>query len=126
MERYLCIIRRPAPLDPPSTDSERAAALDALDRGGQLLAAFAPDRDESGVVVRVRAGQVSVAVAAPESAPVDAVFVLQARDLNEAIHLAARDPGARHGLVEVRLLGKLGPSWRFSLARESLLPTRES
>ena len=111
MERYLCIVRRPAPVDPPSTDSERAAVLDALDRGGQLLAVFAPDRDESGVVVRVRAGQVSVAVSAPaDSAPIDAVFVLQARDLNEAIHLAAHDPGARHGLVEVRLLRTLGPS----------------
>ncbi len=83
--------------------------LDDLGRAGQLVASFALEPAPAGVVVRVRAGAVSIALAESADAfPVDAVFVLEARDLNEAIHLAARDPGARRGVVEVRPLRSSG------------------
>jgi hypothetical protein len=108
MRRYLCIVRLP-PGDRPAIDAERGATLEALRRTGQLTAAAGLEPADAGVVVRVRAGHASVAITAPtDGSTIDAVFVIEARDLNEAIQLAARDPGARHGLVEVRPLRTFG------------------
>jgi len=55
-------------------------------------------------VVRQRNGKVSVTdgpfVETKET--LGGFFMLTARDLNEAIQLASKIPGARHGSVEVR------------------------
>jgi hypothetical protein len=105
MKRYLCVVRLPMGMDTPSFESERETAMEDLRRGGRLLAESELQHGSAGVVVRVRAGHVSVTVAPPEDgSALDAAFILQARDLNEAIQLAARHPGARHGVVEIHPL----------------------
>jgi hypothetical protein len=91
----------------PSIQPERDVVLGELRRAGHLVAAAGLEPAGAGVVVRARAGHLSLEVRAQGPA-VDAVFVLEARDLNEAIQLAARDPGARHGVVEVRPLRSFG------------------
>ena len=108
--KYFCIVRRLAASGPRAANEvAREAALDELRRSGQLLAAATLEPSGAGVLVRVRAGHASVAVAVPDDCRgLEAFFVLEARDLNEAIHLAARDPGARHGQVEVRPLRSFG------------------
>jgi hypothetical protein len=99
--RYLCLVRDVAQLSNP----ERGATVDELRRSGHLLMAEALEPPSAGVLVRVRGGLVSLTAGAPtEEHPIVAFFLLDARDLNEAIHLAARDPAARHGVIEVRPL----------------------
>ena len=100
---YLCLVHRP-PTDrrAEAAGAARATVHDDLRRMGQLLDAAALEPAE-GVLVRVRAGDLSIAPApATAGGELDAFFILEARDLNDAIQLAARDPGARHGTIEVR------------------------
>jgi hypothetical protein len=54
--------------------------------------------------VRVRKGKVSTSDGpfAETKEQLGGYYLLQARDLNEAIQIAARIPGARFGAVEVR------------------------
>jgi hypothetical protein len=54
--------------------------------------------------LRVRAGKPSTTDGpfAETKEQLGGYFVLEARDLNEAIRIAAKIPGARHGCVEVR------------------------
>jgi hypothetical protein len=101
--RYLCLVHGPGPALGP----DRAAALGDLERRGHLVAAGALEPPAAGVVVRLRGGLVSVADCAPRGHGILAYFVLDARDLNEAIQLAARDPAARDGAIEVRPLRPL-------------------
>jgi hypothetical protein len=103
--RYLCLVRDAAQ---PSTP-ERGATVDELRRSGHLIIAAALEPPSDGVLVRVRGGLVSVAPGPPEGEhPVVAFFLLDARDLNEAIQLAARDPAARTGALELRPVQSIG------------------
>jgi hypothetical protein len=58
--------------------------------------------------VRVRHGEVSIAggPAAETHEQLAGVCLIEARDLNEAIRLAARMPEARQGSIEVRPLAE--------------------
>jgi hypothetical protein len=58
----------------------------------------------SAVTVRVRDGKLSTTDGpyAETKEQIGGYFVLDARDLNDAIRIAAKIPGARHGCVEVR------------------------
>ena len=58
----------------------------------------------AAVTLRVREGKVATTDGpyAETKEQVGGYFVLDARDLNEAIRIAAKIPGARHGCVEVR------------------------
>lgn len=98
--RYLCLVYEAAPAPEPA----RAAVLEDLRRRGQLLAAHALEPPSSGVLVRLRGGLVSVTPCDAGADAVVAFFLLEARDLNEAIQLAARDPAARGGVIELRPL----------------------
>jgi len=98
--RYLCLVHGTGPALSP----DRAAALGDLERRGHLVAAGALEPPAAGVLVRLRDGLVSVTDCPPGEHPVLAYFLLDARDLNEAIQLAARDPAARYAAIEVRPL----------------------
>ena len=103
--RYLCLVYEATP---PSSD-ERRAAVEELRRSGHLIAADALEPPSAGVLVRVRGGLLSVTAVGPdEERPIVAFLLLEARDLNEAIQLAARDPAARDAAVEVRPLRPIG------------------
>jgi hypothetical protein len=58
----------------------------------------------NAVTLRVREGKLSTTDGpfAETKEQLGGYFVLEARDLNEAIRIAAKIPGARHGCVEVR------------------------
>lgn len=59
---------------------------------------------ETATTVRVRNGKVSTTDGpyAETKEQLGGYFVIEAKDLNEAIRIAARIPGAWHGCVEVR------------------------
>jgi hypothetical protein len=61
----------------------------------------------TATTVRVRDGKLSTTDGpfAETKEQFGGYYLIEANDLNEAIQLAARCPGARHGAVEVRPLG---------------------
>jgi hypothetical protein len=78
-----------------------AAARDGALRGGEVL-----DRPSSATVVRVRHGETLLTDGpfAETKEQLTGYFVLECDDLDQALALAARIPGARHGAIEVRPL----------------------
>ncbi|QJR16753.1 YciI family protein [Usitatibacter palustris] len=82
---------------------------DELMRGGQLLATGALSPSSSTSCVRVRGGKVTVTDGpfAETKEQVAGFFLIEARDLNEAIQIGSRIPSARLGTVEVRALAPL-------------------
>lgn len=88
-----------------------------LERKEQLVLAQALQPPEGGVTVRVRNGKVSATDGpfAETKEQIGGLVLLDARDLDEAIQLAARSPLARLGAVEVRPV--LEPSARWPRSR---------
>lgn len=75
-----------------------------LRRGGQFISANRLQPVTTATTVRVRRGQVLVTDGpfAETKEQVGGYYVIDAADLNEAIGIAARIPGARYGSVEIR------------------------
>ena len=78
-----------------------AAAREGVLRGGEVL-----DHPSSATVVRVRHGETLLTDGpfAETKEQLTGYFVLECDDLDQALTLAARIPGARHGAIEVRPL----------------------
>lgn len=72
--------------------------------GGQCIVAHGLEPARSAATVRVRGGKVLVAggPSADTTPRLIGFCLLEARDLNDAIHAAARIPAARAGSIEVR------------------------
>jgi len=77
---------------------------DQIRNSGQLVASNRLLPASDAVTVRVRLGKISTTdgpfVETKEQ--FGGYYVVEARDMNEAIQIAARIPGARYGCVEVR------------------------
>lgn len=75
----------------------------------------------SATTIRVRNGKVSTTdgpwVETKEQ--LGGYFVIEARDLNEAIRVAAKIPGAWHGCVEVRPIADDAPTRRILAAGDA-------
>jgi hypothetical protein len=83
---------------------ETTATNEELRASGHLLLAEALEQVEAAVTVRVRDGRLS-ATAGPFAETVEQLggfLLIEARDLNEAVRIAGRIPGARLGSIEVR------------------------
>jgi hypothetical protein len=83
---------------------EYGAFSDGLAKAGQLLSAEALDPVHTATTVRVRNGKVSTTDGpfAETKEQLGGFYLIEAKDLNEAIQIAARIPTARTGCVEVR------------------------
>ena len=83
---------------------------DFVDRG-VLLAAEPLHPVETAATVRVRNGQVSITDGpfAETKEHLAGFYLVEARDLNEAIQMAAKIPPAREGSIEVRPVRELRP-----------------
>jgi hypothetical protein len=75
-----------------------------LRQKGHLIAAQALQSVETATTVRVRSGKLSTTDGpfAETKEQLGGFFLIEARDLNEAIQIASRLPGARLGCIEVR------------------------
>lgn len=109
--KYLCLVfneeKKLAALSEREARAFEAAqhAYDAqLRRRGQLIAAAALQPVQAATTVRLRNGRLSLTDGpfAPTKEQLGGFFLIEARDLNEAVQLAARMPSARTGCVEVR------------------------
>jgi hypothetical protein len=75
-----------------------------IKRNGHFISANRLTPADSAITVRVRNGKVTTTDGpfAETKEQFGGYYVIEARDLNEAIHVAAKIPGARLGCVEVR------------------------
>ena len=108
--KYVCLICADTCMERFST-AEAAAHFaeyrefsDSLVAGGHWVGANRLQPPETAVTVRVRQGRVSTTDGpyAETKEQLGGFYVIEARDLNEAIQIASRIPGARYGSVEVR------------------------
>jgi hypothetical protein len=109
--KYLCIVHVDYDLFPRMTKDEiieleksNLAYDSELMERGQLLAGHGLEPPESGLVVKVRNGEMSMSDGPfSEAKEQMAGFVLvEARDMNEAIGIAAGIPLAKYGQIELR------------------------
>ena len=109
--KYLCLIyeNENAWEQMPQPDMEKVlgeyfAFGEAIQKSGQYIAGNALQPTRTATTVRVRNGKVSTTdgpyVETKEQ--LGGYYLIDARDLNEAIQVASRIPGARFGGVEVR------------------------
>jgi hypothetical protein len=77
---------------------------DSVRKSGHYVGSNALQPTRTATTVRVRTGKVSATdgpfVETKEQ--LGGYYLIEAKDLNDAIQVAARCPGARHGSVEVR------------------------
>jgi hypothetical protein len=84
--------------------NESLAYRDSLQRSGRLVVAEALQPTQSATTVRVRDGKASMTDGpfAETKEQVGGFWLIEARDLNEALQVASKIPSARYGSVEVR------------------------
>jgi hypothetical protein len=108
--KYLCLLCAENLLDqmPEAEAEEHLAAYleftEGLRRSGQYLGSNRLEPPGAATTVRVRGGRVSITDGpfAETKEQLGGYYLIEARDLNEAIQIASRIPCARVGCVEVR------------------------
>jgi hypothetical protein len=102
--KYLCLVYGEEKKLEAMSDDECVAYDEALREGGQCLASEALQPVRTATTVRVRKGKVSVTDGpfAETKETLAGFYLIDARDLNDAIQIASQIPPARVGCVEVR------------------------
>ncbi len=109
--KYLCLVYLEEQKLHAVPDRECAACGNGLRERGILLAAEPLEPVETATTVRVRNGKVSVTDGpfAETKEQLAGFYLIEARDLNDAIQVAAKIPPAREGSIEVRPVRELSP-----------------
>jgi hypothetical protein len=108
--KYLCLICAETVMEMmPEADAakryeEYRAFTDSIKQSGHFVSANRLQPVQTATTLRVRNGQVTVTDGpfAETKEQFGGYYVIAARDLNEAIQVAAKIPGARYGCVELR------------------------
>jgi hypothetical protein len=117
--QYLCLIYGDES-DWPKTPHGELAKMSAeyqeftadIKRGGQYVGGNRLEPVRAAATVRVRNGKVSTTDGpfAETKEQLGGYYLVEAADLNSAIQIAARIPGARTGSIEVRPVAPLAPA----------------
>ena len=107
--KYLCLVYGEESKLAGMRDEECVAYDEALRSRGQCIASEALQPVKTATTVRVSQGKVSVTDGpfAETKEQLAGFYLIDARDLNEAIQIASQVPAARVGCVEVRPLRQL-------------------
>lgn len=108
--KYLCIICAETVMEMMSEDDaakhydEYAQFTRDIKRSGHFLGANRLKPADSATTLRVRNGKVTVTDGpfAETKEQFGGYYLIEAKDLDDAIQVAARIPGARYGCVELR------------------------
>jgi hypothetical protein len=108
--KFLCLICADTLMEQMSeADAEKhyqdyAEFTDAIRRSGHFIGCNRLLPPEAAATVRVRNGRISTTDGpyAETKEHLGGYYVIEARDLDEAVRVASKIPGARHGCVEVR------------------------
>jgi hypothetical protein len=116
--QYLCLIyedeKEWQKMPKAETDkvmNEFFAYTNSIKSSGNYVGGNALQPSHTATTVRVRNGKLATTDGpfTETKEQLGGYYLLQARDLNEAIQLAARIPGARMGAVEVRPVAEVAP-----------------
>jgi hypothetical protein len=109
--KYLCLIyeneksfETMSPADGEAIMNEYFVFTDGIRRSGQYVAGEALQPTQTATTVKVRNGKVSTTDGpfAETKEQLGGFYLIEAKDLNEAIQVAAKIPSARLGSIEVR------------------------
>ena len=109
--KYLCLIydeeKKIAGMSKSETDAfmgEYFSFTGDIQKSGHMIAGEALQPVESATTVRVRNGKVSTTDGpfAETKEQLGGYYLIEARDLNDAVQVAARIPSAKIGAIEVR------------------------
>ena len=102
--KYLCLVYLEQQKLHAVKDTECFACGEHLRANGSLIAAEALQPIDTATTVRVRNGRVTVTDGpfAETKEQLAGFYLVEARDLNDAIQIASKIPPAREGSVEVR------------------------
>jgi hypothetical protein len=109
--KYVCLVYLEGEKLHAVPDRECQACGDGFRKSGLLVAAEALQPIEAAATVRVRNGALSVTDGpfAETKEQLAGFYLIEARDLNDAIQMAAKIPPAREGSIEVRPVRELKP-----------------
>ena len=107
--KYLCLVYLEEAKLHNIGDGECAAYSSGLKNKGVLLGAEPLQPVETATTVRVRNGKVSITDGpfAETKEQLAGFYLIEARDLNDAINVASKIPPAREGSIEVRPVREL-------------------
>jgi hypothetical protein len=102
--KYLCLVYLETDKLHAVPDRECMNCGEGLRKSGLLVSAEALEPIETAATVRVRNGKMSITDGpfAETKEQLAGFYLIEARDLNDAIQVAGRIPGARSGSIEVR------------------------
>ena len=109
--QYLCLIyedekewQKLPPAESTKIVGEFSAFTESVKTSGHYMGGNALQPSHTATTVRVRQGKLGTTDGpyAETKEQLGGYYLLKARDLNEAIQLASRIPGARFGTIEVR------------------------
>jgi hypothetical protein len=109
--KYLCLIYQDesVPQQLPKAEAEKIhgeylAFTDEIKKSGRLLGNNGLQPTNTATTVRVRNGKVTTTDGpfAETKEQLAGYYLIEARDINEAIQIAAKIPSARFGSIEVR------------------------
>jgi hypothetical protein len=109
--KYLCLVYLEEQKLHAVPDIECAACGAGFRNSGLLIAAEALQPTETATTVRVRSGKLSITDGpfAETKEQLAGFYLIEARDLNDAIQAASKIPPAREGSIEVRPIRELNP-----------------
>jgi len=111
--KYLCLVYSDEnelhSLPDSPRDEECLAYAESVQASGRMVAAEALQSVQTATTVRVRGGKTAITDGpfAETKEQLAGFYLVEARDLNEAIQIAAKIPAARVGSVEVRPVREL-------------------
>ncbi len=108
--KYLCLICAETLMEQmPEAEAERhyeeySEFTEGIRKGGHFIGGNRLEPPDAAITIRVRQGKVSITDGpfAETKEQLGGYYLIEAQDLNEAIQVASRIPGARIGCVEVR------------------------
>jgi hypothetical protein len=108
--KYLCLVYMDEKDLDKVPDSDCMAFGESLRGRGQVIAAEALRSVQTATTVRVRQGKTTMTDGpfAETKEQLAGFYLIDARDLNEALQIAAKIPPARVGSIEVRPTRELG------------------
>ena len=108
--KYLCLVYLDEKKLDQVPDSDCMAFGEDLRKSGHRIAAEALQGVDTATTVRVRNGKMSMTDGpfAETKEQLAGFYLIEAKDLNEAVQLAAKIPPARVGSIEVRPTRELG------------------
>jgi hypothetical protein len=122
--KYLCLVYLDEKRLPELPDEDCVEFDAGIRKSGHCVASEALDSVHTATTVRMRNGKMSITDGpfAETKEQLAGFYMIEARDLNEAIQIAAKIPPARVGSIEVRPVRPIRETVALAAERENATP----